>query len=168
MIDLEPVDAEGHRCVEWNVDVCTIADVNAAATNIAMNGCYDITASFEENSPSPAGGCFIATAAYGTPMAEEIQILRDFRDEYLLTNPVGQTLVDLYYRNSPPIAEFITEHPSLKPIVRAGLLPAVAMSTIAVNATLTENIAIIGLLALVSVALATWATRRQGRGPQYT
>jgi hypothetical protein len=118
--------------------------------------------------PPSTGGCFIATAAYGTPMAEEIQILRDFRDEYLLTNPVGQTLVDLYYRNSPPIAEFITEHPSLKPIVRAGLLPVVAMSTIAVNATLAENIAIIGLLALVSVAVVTWAARRQGRGPQYT
>jgi len=118
--------------------------------------------------PPPSGGCFIATAAYGTPMAEEIQILRDFRDEYLLTNPMGQILVELYYRNSPPIAEFITEHPSLKPIVRAGLLPVVAMSTIAVNATLAENIAIIGLLVLVSVAVATWATRRQGRGPQYT
>ena len=79
--------------------------------------------------------CFIATAAYGTPMAEEIQILRDFRDECLLTNPLGKTFVESYYRVSPPIAEFITEHPSLKPIVRAGLLPVVAMSAAAVNTT---------------------------------
>ncbi len=92
------------------------------------------------------GVCFIATAAYGTPMAEEIQILRQFRDEYLLTNPLGQALVDLYYRVSPPIAEFITEHPSLKPIVRAGLVPAVAMSTVAVNTTPAEKAAIVGLL----------------------
>jgi len=84
--------------------------------------------------PTTGGGCFIATAAYGTPMAEEIQILREFRDEYLLTNPLGQALVDFYYRVSPPIAEFITEHPSLKPIVRLGLLPAVVMSTVIVNA----------------------------------
>jgi hypothetical protein len=34
--------------------------------------------------------CFIATSAYGTPMAEEIQILREFRDEYLLTNRWGK------------------------------------------------------------------------------
>jgi hypothetical protein len=111
--------------------------------------------------------CFIATAAYGTPMAEEIQVLRDFRDGYLLTNPVGETLVELYYRVSPPIAEFISEHPSLKPIVRAGLAPAVAMSTVAVNTTPAEKAAMVGLLVLLSVALAMWATRRQGKSPQY-
>jgi hypothetical protein len=77
--------------------------------------------------------CFIATAAYGTPMAEEIQILREFRDECMLTNPLGKTLVEFYYEVSPPIAEFITEHPSLKPIVRAGLLPVVAMSAVVVK-----------------------------------
>jgi hypothetical protein len=112
--------------------------------------------------------CFIATAAYGTPMAEEIQILRDFRDEYLLTNPLGQALVGNYYRVSPPIAEFITEHPSLKPIVRAGLLPAVAISSIAINTTPVQKAAILGSLVLVLVALAVWATRRRGRGPEYT
>jgi len=112
--------------------------------------------------------CFIATAAYGTPMAGEIEILREFRDEYLLTNPVGQALVGLYYRVSPPIAKFITEHPGLKPIVRAGLLPVVAMSTVVVHTSPAEKTAIAGLLALVSVALAIWVTRRRGRGPQYT
>ena len=116
----------------------------------------------------PSGGCFIATAAYGTPMAKEIQILREFRDEYLLTNPVGKGFVDFYYKVSPPIAEFITEHPGLKPIVRAGLLPAVAISTIAVNTTSAEKAAIVGLLVLVSVAVAIWVTRRRGRDPEYT
>jgi hypothetical protein len=112
--------------------------------------------------------CFIATAAYGTPMAREIEILREFRDEYLLTNPLGQALVGLYYRVSPPIAEFITEHPSLKPVVRAGLLPAVAMSAVAVNTTPAEKAAMLGLFVLVSVTLAVWVTRRLGRGPEYT
>jgi hypothetical protein len=107
--------------------------------------------------------CFIATAAYGTPMAKQIQILREFRDEYLLTNPLGQALVNLYYRVSPPIAEFITEHPSLKPMVRAGLVPAVAMSYVAVNTTPAEKMAILGLLVLVSMALAVWTKRRRGK-----
>jgi len=102
------------------------------------------------------------------PLAGEIQILRKFRDEYLLTNPLGQALVGLYYRGSSPIAEFITEHPGLKPIVRVGLLPAVVVSTVVVNTTPAEKAAILGLLALVSAAMVMWATRRQGRGPQYT
>jgi len=112
--------------------------------------------------------CFIATAAYGTPMAEEIQILREFRDEYLLTNPLGKALVGVYYRVSPPIAEFIAEHPSLRLVVRAGLVPVVAMSAVAVNTTPVEKTAIVGLLVLVSVALAIWVTRRRGRGPEYS
>jgi len=112
-------------------------------------------------------GCFIATAGYGTPMAPQIQVLRDFRDQYLLTTPVGEALVELYYKVSPPIAEFITEHPRLKPIVRAVLVPAVAMSTVVVKTTLAEKIAIIGLVVLVSVALAVWTKRRRGRGPEY-
>ena len=115
---------------------------------------------------SGGGGCFIATAAYGTTMAEEIEILREFRDEFLLTNPVGQVLVNFYYRISPPIADFITEHPSLKPVVRAGLAPAVAMSTLAVNTTSAEKMVIVGLLVLVSVALVVWARRRRGRDPE--
>ncbi len=98
--------------------------------------------------------CFIATAAYGTPMAQEIQILREFRDGYLLTTPVGRALVDFYYKVSPPAADFINEHPSLKPMVRAGLVPAVAMSIIAINATPAEKVAILGLVALLSLALA--------------
>jgi hypothetical protein len=101
-------------------------------------------------------------------MTEEIGVLREPRDEYLLTNPVGQALVGVYYRVSPPMAEFITEHPRLKPMVRAGLLPAVAVSAVTVSTSPAEKAAVIGFVALVSVALlAVWATRRR-RGPWYT
>jgi hypothetical protein len=154
---------EGYRFVNWTGNVSTIADVEDATTTITMEDDYEITANFE-----PSLGCFIATSAYGTPMAKEIEILREFRDGYLLTNTLGQAFVDFYYKLSPPIAEFITDHPSLKPIVRAGLLPAVAMSVVAVNTGPAEKIAIVGLLVLVSVALAVWASRRRGKGPEYT
>ena len=113
--------------------------------------------------PKPRGGCFIATAAYGTPMAKEIGILREFRDQYLLTNPAGEALVELYYKTSPPIANFITEHPALKPVVRAALVPAIAMSTVAVNTTLVQKIVIVGSMALVSVLLVVWIRKRAGK-----
>jgi len=168
-IDLVAEAEEGYRFVNWTGDVDTIADVEDATTTITMEGHYSITANFKEEPSEPSGGaCFIATAAYGTPMADEIEILREFRDGYLLTNPLGQALVGLYYRVSPPIAEFITEHPSLRPVVRVGLSPAVVMSSAVVNTSPTEKTLILGLLVLVSVTLIIWAARRRGRGPVYS
>jgi hypothetical protein len=72
--------------------------------------------------------CFIATAAYGTPMAEEVQTLSQFRDKYLLTNPIGKGFVATYYKVSPNIASFIREYPVLKSIVRNTLHPLIWMS----------------------------------------
>ncbi|GAH04421.1 unnamed protein product, partial [marine sediment metagenome] len=46
VVDLLAVADEGYQFVEWTGDVSTIADVNAAATNITMNGDYSITAEF--------------------------------------------------------------------------------------------------------------------------
>lgn len=63
-------------------------------------------------------GCFIATAVYGTPSALEIDVLRDFRDEFLLKNRVGEKFVNFYYRISPSIANFISKHCLLKFILR--------------------------------------------------
>ncbi|MBA7607965.1 hypothetical protein ES703_15135 [subsurface metagenome] len=68
-------------------------------------------------------GCFIATAAYGTPLAEEIDVLRQFRDQYLLTNPAGQLLVSLYYKSSPPLANLISKHEGLRAVIRMALEP---------------------------------------------
>ena len=53
------------------------------------------------------GGCFIATAAYGSPLAEEIDVLRNWRDDYLLQNGLGRVFVDAYYNFSPPVANHI-------------------------------------------------------------
>jgi len=58
------------------------------------------------------------------------------------------------------VAEFIDDHPALKPIVRVGLLPAVAMSTVAVNTTSAEKVAIVGSLLLVSAWVVVWLRRR--------
>lgn len=65
-----------------------------------------------------SSGCFIATAAYGTSTAEQINILREFRDEVLLPNKVGTAFVSFYYRSSPPIADFISQHEFLRTMVR--------------------------------------------------
>jgi PKD repeat protein len=74
---------------------------------------------------SMASYCFIATAAYGTPMADEVVALRCFRDDYLIKTAAGRGFVDGYYRYSPPIARFISDKPALRKIVRAMLKPLV-------------------------------------------
>jgi hypothetical protein len=75
-----------------------------------------------------SGGCFIVTACYGTPMAEEVRVLSEFRDERLLTNPAGKVFVNTYYKISPPVADFIREHPVLKSVVIVTLKPLIWMS----------------------------------------
>jgi hypothetical protein len=72
------------------------------------------------------GGCFIATAAYGTSSAEEIDTLRAFRDEVLLESTVGSQLVEWYYQTSPPVADFISENAVLKALVRELVVDPIA------------------------------------------
>jgi hypothetical protein len=71
---------------------------------------------------TPTQGCFIATAAYGTDTAREIDILREFRDEVLLPDRLGAEFVSLYYRISPPIANLISQHQVLRTTVRVGFV----------------------------------------------
>lgn len=63
-------------------------------------------------------GCFIATAAYGTPTAEQIDVLREFRDVVLLKSKIGSQFAALYYRLGPPVADFIAGNEALRTLVR--------------------------------------------------
>ena len=62
--------------------------------------------------------CSIATAAYGTPTAERLDILREFRDVVLLRSFAGSHFVALYYKLSPPVADFIASHDLLRTLIR--------------------------------------------------
>jgi hypothetical protein len=162
VVDLKAEPDEGYRFVAWIGDVEDVADLTAASTTITMNDDCSLSATFLFGT-----GCFIATAAYGTPMANDIQVLRDFRDEYMLINPVGEAMVDIYYKVSPPIAQFITGHPSLRSIVRAELAPVVATSTVAVNTSLAEKAAMAGLLVLLPMTLVIGVTRWRRKSSRY-
>jgi hypothetical protein len=106
-----------YRFDGWTGDVDTIANVGSPTTTITINGDYAITANFKFLLP-----CFIATAAYGSDTAEELNVLRKFRDTVLLPNRLGTGLVAFYYKTSPPLAKFISRHEGLRTVVRVGFV----------------------------------------------
>lgn len=65
--------------------------------------------------------CFIATAAFEAPMAPEVQYLRQFRDEKLLRYAGGPTLIRVYYKLSPTIADWIEKSKLRKQSTRSVL-----------------------------------------------
>jgi hypothetical protein len=72
-----------------------------------------------------SGSCFIATAAYGSPLEPHVQALRDFRDRHLRRSALGRAFIRLYETYSPPLAAVIARHSSLRLAARAALTPLV-------------------------------------------
>ena len=99
------------------------------------------------------GGCFIATAAFGSYAEPHVRLLRDFRDQCLLTNTPGRWFVNMYYRYSPFWAELINIHAWCKPMVRLALMPLVCISYIMVN-TSVESTLITVIVLCVALMLA--------------
>ncbi|MDX9724557.1 MAG: MXAN_2562 family outer membrane beta-barrel protein, partial [Myxococcota bacterium] len=83
-----------------------------------------------ENPDIESGFCFLATAAWGSYQEEHVQVLRDFRDRFLLSNMPGRLFVDAYYAASPPLAHFIAKHDTLRAITRTLLYPLYAFAIV--------------------------------------
>jgi hypothetical protein len=96
-------------------------------------------------------GCFIATAAYGSYFERHVEILRNFRDVYLLTNDWGRAFVGFYYRHSPAIADVIAKHSGLRAAVRLGLAPLVGVSYVALQTTPMQKVLILLLIGILLV-----------------
>jgi uncharacterized repeat protein (TIGR01451 family) len=94
-----------------------------------------------------AGGCFIATAAYGSYLDPHIQALRQFRDQHLLTNAMGRSFVRFYYRHSPPIAAIISNHAALRAITRWLLTPVILAVEHPLHAVLFVLVLLVGFTA---------------------
>ena len=75
--------------------------------HFSLFGLGSVAAAGAGGSSAGGGGCFIATAAYGTPLAKEVKYLSEFRDRYMLTNGLGTSMVRAYWKVGPKIARYI-------------------------------------------------------------
>jgi hypothetical protein len=106
--------------------------------------------------PNSRTGCFIATAAFGYYSEPNVLALRNFRDQFLITNGPGRAFVEWYYRVSPAAADYLNSHPAYKPLVRAALLPAVGMSLFLTRTSLSIKIAFLLIAGCFVIFLFSW------------
>ena len=116
-------------------------DTIYAGTN---DGVFVITITGIDADSDDDSSCFIATVAYGSPMAPQVRFLREFRDRFLMSNRAGRAFVNFYYRSSPPLARFIAGHEVLRMVARWTLLPVVGLGYLALH---------LGLMAMVTLSL---------------
>lgn len=162
---------DNYRFSGWAGDV-PLSQENDNPITITMDSDKSITANFTATPPEETGegdgdgkkgGCFIATAAYGSPLHPHLDILRDFRDRYLMPKKLGCVLVGLYYKYSPFAAELITKHKALKAAVKINLLPLVAFSYSMVHFGPITTTVLIAVIFILPGFLILFLRRKQPR-----
>ena len=104
--------------------------------------------------------CFIATAAFGHPFKNQVETLRDFRDQVLQKSWLGRALVEGYYAISPSIADAIAKRPWSRKMVRGALLPAILLARLTLDWGILTTLSII-MSGLVVLALCfSWVRKR--------
>lgn len=103
-----------HTGPESEIDPEPVGDVKFLAESESNNG----------------GGCLVATAAFGTELAPQIQMLREIRDLQLMQTESGSTFVQsfnaFYYSFAPTVAQWERDSPVFKEVVKAFITPLIA------------------------------------------
>jgi peptide/nickel transport system substrate-binding protein len=97
-----------------------IASINL----IVQQGSNSSTPQTQQQQPS---GCLIATAAFGSELTPQVQFLRNFRDQYILSTASGSAFMNafnsIYYSFSPQVADYERGQPWLRTAVKGALYP---------------------------------------------
>jgi hypothetical protein len=159
-------DAAGEYVVQLIVND---GQVNSAPDNVLITATSTSAPPPPDPLPDPASlrapgadssnNCFIATAAYGSPLAPQVRHLREVRDQYLLPYPLGRSVVEWYYTVSPPLADTIRGSEALRAVTRGILWPVVGWAAVALWSP-----AMGFAVPLVPVAVGVWRLCRRRRG----
>ena len=118
---------------EYQVVVSTVVDnlpvINTITFEVVEKGDKVTQVAKEEK-----GGCLIATAAFGSEMAPQVQFLREIRDNTVLQTESGSAFMtgfnQFYYSFSPAIADYERENPAFKEAVKITLTPLLTSLTL--------------------------------------
>jgi hypothetical protein len=123
--------------------------VNCGPGTESVNGVCQVIQTTSQESEEEGGGCLIATAAYGSEMSPQVQLLREIRDNQLMNTESGtafmSTFNNVYYSFSPIIADMERESPIFKEIVKAGLTPMISSLSLMENANSESEVLGLGL-----------------------
>ena len=99
------------------------------------------------------GGCLIATATYGSEMSQQVQQLRELRDNQLLQTISGTQFMAMfnhvYYSFSPTIADYERENPLFKEAVKLAITPMISSLSLMESANSESEILSIGISVIV-------------------
>ena len=99
------------------------------------------------------GGCLIATATYGSEISQQVQQLRELRDNQLLQTESGTAFMgifnDIYYSFSPTIADYERENPHFKEAVKLAITPMISTLSLMENAESESEVLGIGISVIV-------------------
>jgi YVTN family beta-propeller protein len=111
-----------------------IRDGSVFSVNLSANPQYQEIVSKAQEGDFASGGCLIATAAYGSELAPQVQLLREVRDNVLLDTNSGVSFMSgfntIYYTFSPTVADWQRESPMFQQAVRAVIIPMLSTLTI--------------------------------------
>jgi len=109
-------------------------------------------------SDDSGGICFIATAAYGSPLHPHLGLLREVRDRYIRTSSAGRLFLSVYERYAPSLAALIDHHETLKAVTRVALLPVLGVCFLLLY---TGPLPLFSFLVALSVLSLCLARRRK-------
>jgi peptidyl-prolyl cis-trans isomerase B (cyclophilin B) len=108
-----------------------------------------MTSSEDKSIEEEGGGCLIATAAYGSEMSPQVQMLREIRDNQLMNTASGtqfmSTFNDVYYSFSPIIADYERENPLFKETVKIAITPLISSLSLMESANSESEVISLGL-----------------------
>ncbi|MGH9999314.1 MAG: CFI-box-CTERM domain-containing protein [Nitrosopumilaceae archaeon] len=91
----------------------------------------------------PKNGCLIATAAFGSELAPQVQFLREYRDNTIMSTTIGSSFINafntVYYTFSPTVADVERNNPILQEFVRDGITPLLGILEIAKLSTIGND-----------------------------